>query len=108
MLSNVDDGLFARTKVAGLVADDAVLTSQRLGVYKPSPQVYRRARERAGGELVHVATSARGVRGALEAGIRVIRLRRPGRRLDPDGPTPPVEVDGIAGVAAALDEGQRR
>ena len=67
MLSNVDDDLLARTKIAGLFTDDAVLTSQRLGAYKPSPQIYRRARERAGGELVHVATSARDVRGALEA-----------------------------------------
>jgi len=108
MLSNVDDDLLARTKIAGLFTDDAVLTSQRLGAYKPSPQIYRRARERAGGELVHVATSARDVRGALEAGIEVIRLRRPGHRLDPDGPKPQVEVDDIAGVAVALDEWQRR
>ncbi len=108
MLSNVDDDLLARTKIAGLLTDDTVLTSQRLGAYKPSPQIYRRARERAGGELVHVATSARDVRGALEAGIEVIRLRRPGHRLDPDGPKPQVEVDDIAGVAVALDEWQRR
>ncbi len=108
MLSRADDDLLARTKIAGLLTDDAVLTPQRLGAYKPSPQIYRRARERGGGELVHVATSARDVRGALEAGIEVIRLRRPGHRLDPDGPKPQVEVDDIAGVAVALDEWQRR
>jgi len=103
VLSNVDDDLFARTRVAGLVADDGVLTSQRLGAYKPDPLVYRRAQARAGGELVHVATSARDVRGALEAGVPVVRLRRPGHRLDPAGPTPPREADDLAGVAAVLE-----
>ena len=88
ILSNVDDDVFARTKVATLVADDAVLTSERLRAYKPAPEIYRRARERAGGELVHVATSARDVRGALEAGLDVIHLRRPGHELDPTGPVP--------------------
>ena len=102
VLSNVDDDLFARTGGAGLVADDGVLTSERLGAYKPDPLLYRRALARAGGELVHVASSARDVRGALEAGIQVVRLRRPGHRLDPAGPTPPLEVDDLAGVAAAL------
>ncbi|GAC1611590.1 MAG: hypothetical protein NVS3B26_25980 [Mycobacteriales bacterium] len=91
ILSNVDDNLLARTKVAGLVTGDTLLTSQRLGAYKPSPQIYRRARELAGGEPVHVATSARDVRGAMEAGIDVVRLRRPGHRLDPDGSKPQVE-----------------
>jgi 2-haloacid dehalogenase len=88
VLSNVDDDVFARTKVAKLVADDAVLTSERLQAYKPGPEIYRRAQERAGGALVHVATSARDVRGALEAGIDVIHLRRPGHELDAAGPVP--------------------
>ena len=78
ILSNVDDDVFARTRVAPLVADDDVLTSERLRAYKPHPDIYRRARERAGGALLHVATSARDVRGALAAGLDVVRLRRPG------------------------------
>ena len=109
VLSNVDDAVFARTRVAPLVADlsddDAVLTSERLQAYKPSPEIYRRARERTGGELVHVATSARDVRGALEAGIDVIRLRRPGHRLDPEGPQPPREAAGLAELRALLGAG---
>jgi 2-haloacid dehalogenase len=104
VLSNVDDDVFARTKVAPLVSDDAVLTSERLRAYKPGPEIYRRARERAGGALVHVATSARDVRGALEAGIDVIRLRRPGHRLDPSGPQPSREAGDLRELAALLAE----
>ena len=95
MLSNVDDDVFARTRVAPLVADDDVLTSERLRAYKPHPDIYRRARERAGGALLHVATSARDVRGAMEAGIDVdppappgppAGPRRPGARARGGGP----------------------
>jgi 2-haloacid dehalogenase len=102
ILSNVDDEVFARTRVAKLVADDAVLTSERLRAYKPGTEIYRRARERAGGELVHVATSARDVRGALEARIEIIRLRRPGHALDPEGPQPDREAAGLRELAALL------
>jgi 2-haloacid dehalogenase len=102
VLSNVDDEVFARTRVAEMVADEDVLTSERLRAYKPGPEIYRRARERAGGELVHVATSARDVRGALEAGIEVVRLRRPGHALDPDGPQPDREAADLRELAALL------
>ena len=102
VLSNVDDEVFARTKVAPLVGDDDVLTSERLRAYKPGPDVYRRAAEAAGGALLHVATSARDVRGALEAGIEVIRLRRPGHRLDPAGPQPGREAADLGEMAALL------
>jgi 2-haloacid dehalogenase len=105
VLSNVDDAIFARTRVAPLVDDTAVFTSERLRAYKPAPELYLRARERAGGELTHVATSARDVRGALEAGIRVVRLRRPGHQLDPAGPAPRDEADDVRGVAALLTGG---
>jgi 2-haloacid dehalogenase len=107
VLSNVDDVVFARTRVAPLVdrlGDQAgVLTSERLRAYKPGPEIYRRARERAGGELVHVATSARDVRGALEAGIDVVRLHRPGHRLDADGPAPRREAADLAELALLLE-----
>ena len=102
ILSNVDDDVFARTQVARLVRDDAVLTSERLHAYKPGPEIYRRARERAGGDLVHVATSGRDVRGALEAGIDVIRLRRPGHALDPAGPQPQTEAADLHELATLL------
>jgi 2-haloacid dehalogenase len=102
ILSNVDDDVFARTQVAALVRDDAVLTSERLRAYKPHPEIYRRALDRADGQLLHVATSARDVRGALEAGIDVVRLRRPGHRLDPDGPAPTHEAADLAGLGPIL------
>jgi 2-haloacid dehalogenase len=107
VLSNVDDDLYARTRVAPLVArlsdDAAVLTSQRLGAYKPAARLYRRAAE--AGVDVHVPASARDTRGALEAGLTVVRVRRPGHRVDPDGPRPQHEVadlSGLPGVLAAL------
>ncbi|HLM04986.1 MAG TPA: HAD family hydrolase [Blastococcus sp.] len=102
ILSNVDDDVFARTKVARLLDDDVVLTSERLRAYKPGADIYRRARERAGGELVHVATSGRDVRGAMEAGIDVIRLRRRGHDPDPAGPRPGREAADLAGVRRLL------
>jgi 2-haloacid dehalogenase len=105
VLSNVDDDVFARTRVAPLVADADVLTSERLRAYKPHRDIYRRARERAGGALVHVATSARDVRGAMEAGIDVIRLRRPGHQLDPAGPAPAYEAADLTELRQLLEDG---
>jgi 2-haloacid dehalogenase len=101
VLSNVDDDLFARTRVAALVPDDAaVLTSQRLRAYKPHPQLYRRAAEAGVG--VHVPASARDTRGALEAGLAVVRVRRPGHRVDPDGPRPEHEIADLTELPAVL------
>jgi 2-haloacid dehalogenase len=102
VLSNVDDVVFARTRVASLVEDAGVLTSERLRAYKPGREIYRRARERAGGALTHVATSARDVRGALAAGLDVVRLRRPGHEPDPDGAAPEREVASVAELVEAL------
>jgi 2-haloacid dehalogenase len=107
VLSNVDDAVFARTRVAPLVDDDAVLTSERLRAYKPGREIYRRALQRAGGALVHVATSARDVRGAGEAGIDVVGLRRPGHRWDPAGPQPRRVAADLPEVARLLAGGRR-
>lgn len=105
ILSNVDDAVLARTSVAPLVDESVTFTSERLGVYKPHREIYLRAREGVaahGGRLVHVATSARDVRGALEAGVPTVRLRRPGHSLDPDGPEPLRQVTTVAEVATTL------
>lgn len=103
LLSNVDDELLARTAAAPLVEPEVALTSQRLRAYKPHPEIYLRARDVLG-KLVHVATSARDVRGALEAGIPTVRLRRPGHELDPDGPRPSYEVETVDEIAGVLDD----
>lgn len=102
LLSNVDDEMFGRTQAAQYVPPQLAMTSQRLGVYKPDPRIYRRAQE-ALGSLVHVATSARDVRGALEARIPVIRLRRPGHALDPEGPAPTFEASVIGDLAELVE-----
>jgi 2-haloacid dehalogenase len=104
VLSNVDDDLFSRTRVALLVAElsdpGAVLTSERLRAYKPHRQLYRRAAE--AGVDVHVPASARDTRGALEAGLAVVRVRRPGHRVDPDGPQPEHEVTDLGELPRVL------
>lgn len=102
VLSNVDDALFAQTRAAPFVDPALALTSERLKAYKPAPVLYRRAEE-AVGPIVHVATSARDVRGALEAGIAVVRLRRAGHLLDPEGPTPPLEAGSVGDLVPLLE-----
>jgi 2-haloacid dehalogenase len=103
LLSNVDDHLARRTRAAALVDPDLVLSSQRLGAFKPDPAIYRAAVAAVAPErLVHVAASGRDVRGALEAGITAIRLVRPGHTVDPDGPAPPVEVEHAGDLPQAL------
>ena len=76
VLSNVDDDLYAATRAAPLLDPALAMTSQRLRAYKPSPRLYQAARGELG-PFVHVASSARDVRGSLEAGISAVRLVRP-------------------------------
>lgn len=102
LLSNVDDELFASTRAARLVDPDLALTSQRLRAYKPGRRIYDEA-HRLLGPMVHVAASARDVRGAIEAGLTVIRLRRPGHELDPEGPPPEFEVDDVRELPSLLE-----
>lgn len=101
LLSNVDDRHFRRTAASGYVDPELAMTSERLRAYKPRPAIYRRARATLG-RMVHVASSARDVRGSLEAGIAVVRLRRPGHELDPAGPRPSSEVGGLADLEDAV------
>lgn len=106
LLSNVDDALFARTRAAAYIDPEVAMTSERLRVYKPDPGIYLGA-DAAVGPLVHVATSARDVRGALESGIATVRLRRPGHHLDPDGPRPPYEAHAIADLPGLVEQARR-
>ena len=94
ILSNVDDALARTTRAARLVEPELLLTSQRLGAYKPSEEIYRRAAATVTPDrLVHVAASARDVRGALEAGVTTVRLARHGHVVDVEGPQPSLEVE---------------
>jgi 2-haloacid dehalogenase len=103
LLSNVDDDLARLTRARALVDPGLVLSSQRLGAFKPSPEIYLAAvRAAAPQRLVHVAASARDVRGALEAGITAIRLARPGHVVDAAGPQPPHEVQDAADLAGVI------
>jgi 2-haloacid dehalogenase len=103
ILSNVDDAVLRRTRAAELVDPEHAFTSERLQAYKPGPEIYRRAFREAG-RLVHVASSARDVRGALEAGVPVVRLARAGHQVDPEGPQPPRTVEGLAGLEDVLHQ----
>jgi 2-haloacid dehalogenase len=89
LLSNIDDGLLAGTAAMrlGVFDPDLVVTSQRAQAYKPAPGLYHRAAELLG-PFVHVASSARDVRGAVGARVACIRLHRPGHSLDATGPAP--------------------
>ena len=100
ILSNVDDDLFARTRAAPFMERADVLTSERLHAYKPHPELYRGAV--AAGVDVHVPASARDTRGALEAGMAVVRVRRPGHSVDPEGPQPELEIADLSTLPAAL------
>lgn len=103
LLSNVDDDLARLTRAHALVDPGLVLSSQRLGAFKPDPRIYTAAVDAAAPDrLVHVAASARDVRGALEAGVAVVRLVRPGHGVDPAGPPPTHEVADAADLAAVL------
>jgi len=103
LLSNVDDELLARTRLQALPLTPAlVITSQRVGVYKPDPAIYHAARLIAGPSFVHIASSARDVRGALEAGVASIRLVRPGHQMDPAGPQVSRKVAGLRDLADYL------
>ena len=101
VLSNVDDALLRATRAAPLVDPALLMTSERLRAYKPRPAIYRAARELLG-PILHVATSARDVRGALEAGLAVVRLVRPGHGLDPQGPAPVHELASLVDLPGAL------
>lgn len=104
LLTNIDDHLLISTAAMRLgVFDPAlVLTSQLLHAYKPHLAFYQRAVCRIG-PITHIASSARDVRGALEAHLTCIRIARPGHAVDPAGPSPILTIDDIAAVSAKLN-----
>jgi len=106
LLSNIDDALLARTRLASLpLVSDLVITSQRVRQYKPNPGLYPAAHTIAGPSFVHVAASARDVRGALQAEVDTIRLIRPAHDTDPTGPQPTRQVTGLDELTNYLTKG---
>ena len=56
LLSNVDDRLARRTRAFRLIEPELALTSQRLGAFKPNPEIYQAAVAAVAPEkLVHIA-----------------------------------------------------
>lgn len=105
VLTNIDDDLLAQTDTGWPFA--TAITSEGARCYKPHPDIYRFAVDRLG-PLVHIAASARDVRGSLEAGLEVVRVDRPGHRVDPDGPAPRWVIDDLRelpGVLAQIEQG---
>ena len=91
-----DVALLARTRLASLpFVSDLAITSERVRQYMPTPGLYHAAHTIAGPTFVHVAASARDVRGALQAGVDTIRLIRPGHDIDPAEPRPTRQVTGL-------------
>jgi 2-haloacid dehalogenase len=113
LLSNIDDRLLQGTAVMrlGVFDPDCIITSQKARAYKPAAALYHRAAELLG-PFVHVASSARDVRGAVSAGIPCVRLARPGHSLDASGPTPQWTADSVStlpqllGAASAWGHGR--
>lgn len=100
LLSNIDDDVLAMTDVGYDVT--TWITSQRAGSFKPARGIYDHARALLGDDLVHVPASGRDVYGSLTAGLRVIRVVRPGYSVDPAGPQPEHEVDDLRDLPSAL------
>jgi 2-haloalkanoic acid dehalogenase type II len=100
LLSNIDDDLLAVTR-CGYPFSRAV-TSEQARCYKPNVGIYLHAQQQLGTPLLHVPASARDVRGAMEAGLEVVRVVRPGHQLDPDGPTPETSIGGLRELADLL------
>jgi 2-haloacid dehalogenase len=100
LLSNIDDDLLARTN-AGFAFERAV-TSQQAHSYKPHVGIYRHAEAVLGTPLLHVPASARDVKGATDAGLEIVRIKRPGNSLGPDSPRPGLEIDDLRDLAGLL------
>ena len=83
----------------------AVLSVEAVGIYKPSPVVYRQASQAlaiAPQALAFVSANAWDIAGASSAGLRTVWINRTGappERL-PYGPA--VEVESLAAIADVL------
>jgi 2-haloacid dehalogenase len=100
LLSNIDDDLLARTN-AGFAFERAV-TSQQAHCYKPHEGIYRHAEAVLGTPLLHVPASPRDVKGATDAGLDIVRIKRPGQSFDADSTRLGREIDDLRELAGLL------
>jgi 2-haloacid dehalogenase len=100
LLSNIDDNLLARTDIG--FAFERAVTSHQARCYKPHEGIYRHAEAVLGTPLLHVPASPRDVKGAVEAGLEIVRIKRPGQSLAPDSPRPGLEIDDLRELAGLL------
>jgi 2-haloacid dehalogenase len=100
LLSNIDDDLLARTN-AGFAFERAV-TSQQARSYKPHEGIYRHAETVLGAPLLHVPASPRDVKGATDAGLEIVRIKRPGQSFDPESRRAGGEIDDLRELVALL------
>jgi len=100
LLSNIDDDILALTRFG--IDIPLRITSERAKSFKPARGIYDFARSQLGVTLVHVPASGRDVRGALEAGVRTVRIIRPGYQVDPTGPQPEHEAEDLRELPGLL------
>lgn len=112
IVSNVDDDLFAETRMKLATDFDWVVTAQQVGSYKPAPAHFEEMVMRSGiprDRTLHVAQSLfHDISPAAALGYATVHVNRPGRGGD-SGATPPAHrarpdatVTDMAGVARLL------
>jgi 2-haloacid dehalogenase len=108
VVSNVDDGLFARTAKNLEVTFDRVVTAEQVRAYKPSRRVFEQALERIGrprDRVLHVAQSVyHDIVPAKAMGLAAVWINRrvgktgSGATLGADG-TPDLELPDLESLA---------
>jgi 2-haloacid dehalogenase len=107
ILSNGEPGMLAAAAESAGLAPllDAVLSVEEVGIYKPSPAVYRLAPERlrlSAAELLFVSANGWDACGAKAAGLRVAWCNRTGQPAERIPDAPDVEVRSLAELPAIV------
>ena len=99
--------LTAAVKNAGLKdALDAVLSVDKLGIYKPRPEVYQLACDRFGkdpGDIAFLSSNAWDVAGAAVFGFKTVWVNRGGGRLEELPGRPVAEIADLAALPDLIE-----